>query len=672
MKTFAKLPKVVLAADFETTTNDPSHVEVWSAESIEVSSSVPADSAHCHHQTNIKDFVEYLETLAGYGADIIVYFHNLKFDGSYLLDYFNRTKKYNLFSYTDNDDNERLLDMDKIIKKNKMKAHEYTYMISDTNVIYSIVLATKAGHIEFRDSAKLLPFSLRDIARDFQTPHKKLEMNYGDKQPGYTPTAKEMKYIENDVFVLKEALETLSSLAGCLPSQLPLTIGAMALKEFKRLFDAQYGYDMPNGEAWNYYFPNQAYKIPNSIEDLTFDGYIRKSYRGGWCYVSPKWKGKVITQQAVIDYFDRIGKPYGKMFRKKVNSIGFVYDVNSLYPSVMGSISGCFYPYGQGTYETGDFSDAQKKDLKDGELYGFMHVKFMFHVKHNHLPCIQLKGDFNYKGTEWLETSDIYLRKHDMTVAHQVDTYLTYEDWILINEQYDVSNVEVVSHITFETVKGIFDAYINKWASIKQSSKGAKRQFAKLMLNNIYGKFSTSPIASYMVCHYDGTTKKVIRTPALLIDAKRAVYIPIGSAITSWARNFTIRHAQENYDIFVYADTDSIHCIGDKSLAKGIHEHPTALCCWKNETDWQSAIFAGQKRYIERVTAEDGKPISKWYYNVKCCGMSDGAKKHVKDDLHAKRMHLADFKQGLIVPGVLKGHVVSGGIFLQEQNFEFH
>lgn len=42
-------------------------------------------------------------------------------------------------------------------------------------------------------------------------------------------------------------------------------------------------------------------------------------------------------------------------------------------------------------------------------------------------------------------------------------------------------------------------------------------------------------------------------------------YIPVGSAITSYARNFTIRAAQKNYygvdkPGFIYADTDSIHC----------------------------------------------------------------------------------------------------------------
>ena len=55
---------------------------------------------------------------------------------------------------------------------------------------------------------------------------------------------------------------------------------------------------------------------------------------------------------------------------------------------------------------------------------------------------------------------------------------------------------------------------------------------------------------------------------------KRVGYIPIGSAITSYARNFTIRAAQMNYNGcergFIYADTDSIHCDLNPSEVKGI------------------------------------------------------------------------------------------------------
>lgn len=634
-------PVVVYAADFETTTDNEEKVEVWSAESIEVNPLVPSESKYCHHQTNIKDFIKFLGDVGSFGCDIICYFHNLKFDGSYILNFLTTSKEFRLFSY-ESGDQERLLDRDKVANKFKMYSGNYTYMISDKNVIYSIIIKIGKATIEFRDSLKLLPFSLRKIAKDFGTEHKKLEMDYGNKQPGYEPNEEEMKYIENDVFVLKEALQILAKMSECKINELPMTIGAMAMNEYKQLHRAEFG-----KEGWQKMFPSQTGTIQGSIEGLTYDEYVRHSYKGGWCYVKPDIQGKVLRQP------------------------GFVYDVNSLYPSMMESESGSFYPVGEGTYYGGDFTDQEIKDLDKGKKYGFLHVQCEFHIKEKHLPCIQIKSDILYDSTEWLSTSDVYLKKIDHWEKNVVDLYLTYIDWKLIQKHYNLTNVKVISHLTYNTMTGIFDVYINKWAKIKQTSKGAKRQFAKLMLNNLYGKFSTSPDSSYMVCSYDTEKDRVVRNPVLLYDEKRAVYIPVGSAITSWARNFTISHAQDNFDIFCYADTDSIHCIGNKTEAVGIKEHPTAFCAWKNETNWDAAIFAGQKRYIEKVVEEDGEPVD-WYYNIKCCGMGQAPKETLDKWLRNGDVELSDFKKGLRVPGNLKGHIVNGGTYLKEQWFEFH
>ena len=59
---------------------------------------------------------------------------------------------------------------------------------------------------------------------------------------------------------------------------------------------------------------------------------------------------------------------------------------------------------------------------------------------------------------------------------------------------------------------------------------------------------------------------KTIGFVPILEKDKVPGYIAIGSAITSYARNFTIRAAQKNYygvdkPGFIYADTDSIHCL---------------------------------------------------------------------------------------------------------------
>lgn len=49
-------------------------------------------------------------------------------------------------------------------------------------------------------------------------------------------------------------------------------------------------------------------------------------------------------------------------------------------------------------------------------------------------------------------------------------------------------------------------------------------------------------------------------------------HIPVGSAFTSYARQFMKRAAQANCDTFLYIDTDSIHCSCTPDEVKGAPE----------------------------------------------------------------------------------------------------
>lgn len=93
-----------------------------------------------------------------------------------------------------------------------------------------------------------------------------------------------------------------------------ITIGSCCLKEFKSFYDKT---------DYNNLFPN--------LYEIEIDGkycqenageYIRKSYKGGYCYLKPSCANKIIKG-------------------------GLTLDVNSLYPSMMHSISGNYYPVGK-------------------------------------------------------------------------------------------------------------------------------------------------------------------------------------------------------------------------------------------------------------------------------------------------------------------------------------
>ena len=218
-------------------------------------------------------------------------------------------------------------------------------------------------------------------------------------------------------------------------------------------------------------------------------------------------------------------------------------------------------------------------------------------------------------------------------------------------------------------------------------SKGAKRQIAKLFLNNLYRKLATSPISSfkYAEVREDGS----LGYRVVVEENKEPIYIAGGSAITSYSRNFTIRSAQQNFygadkRGFKYADTDSIHCDLEPHEIKGIRVSDNDFCAWKLESCWDIAKFIRQKTYVEHVVKEDLKPVKHPYYNLKCAGMPESCKelflismgekeptekqKKYKEFYEQKRT-LDDFTIGLTIPSKLIPRTIKGGVILAETEF---
>lgn len=640
------------ACDFETTVyKGQVNTEVWASASVELFSEEPVQVFQ-----SIDEQFEYFKSL---DTNIICYYHNLKFDGSFWLSFLITKLQYTQAYYQLNDEGteyEWMLEKD-------MKNNTFKYSISDRGAWYMIVIKTGNHFIEIRDSLKLLPFSIDRIGKAFKTKHQKLTMEYtGYRYAGCTITDEEREYIANDVLVLKEALEITFN-----EGHTKLTIGSCCLAEFKKIIGKQ---------DWEILFP----KVDELLLDKdTFgysnvDEYIRRSYKGGWCYL--------------VD---------GKENTIKHN--GTTADVNSLYPSMMSSESGNYYPTGKPCYWKGNYIDEQA--LKPNR-YFFVRIKTRFYIKKNMLPFIQIKGSYIYKGTEALKTSDYYDEKTDVYYTHYKDKFgnvhdtrvelvLTMTDYYLLLEHYELVDFEILDGCWFYAQIGLFDEYIEKYKKIKLENTGALRELAKLFLNNLYGKLASSSISSFKVAFEK--EDKSIGFINIYANDKEVGYIPIGSAITSYARNFTIRAAQKNYygvdkAGFIYADTDSIHCDLPPQEIKGITVHDKNFCCWKLEACWDEAIFTRQKTYIEHVTHEDLKEIESPYYNVKCAGMPKKCKdlflksmqgitkeeeeKYNEDEIKFLQTTrtINDFKIGLRVPGKLIPKRIPGGVLLVETTYE--
>ena len=654
--------------DFETTVYAGQlNTEVWAAACVEMGS----EDVKIFH--SIDEQYEYFKSLK---SNIICYYHNLKFDGAFWLSYLMIDLEYKQAcrkksTGTDDITDDDLADDFEFLKPWEMKAKTFQYSISDMGQWYKILIKPDRNHmIEIRDSLKLLPFSVAKIGKSFQTKHKKLDMEYqGFRYAGCEISPDEQKYIANDVLVVKEALEIMFS-----EQHKKLTIGSCCLEEYQKTM---------SNTAYTDYFPDlYSYPLSKEYGSPTIGDYIRNAYRGGWCYAVTAKRGRVFHN-------------------------GITADVNSLYPSMMHSESGNVYPVGVPVFWKGDGIPVEAIGY---DKYYYIRVRTRFYLKPGKLPFIQLKNTLMYMPNECLESSDLFEDRIDDKTGRTerircteyedfngeikpatVEMTLSMVDYKLIQDHYELVDFQILDGCYFNAVIGIFDSYIDKYREMKMQSTGARRELAKLFLNNLYGKMASSKDSSFKVAYVK--PDKSIGFYRVRAADKQAGYIPVGAAITSYARNFTIRAAQANYygpdkPGFIYADTDSIHCDFPPEKIKGIKVDPVKFCCWKLESGWDIGYFVRQKTYIEHITTEDQEPLpkDKQYYNIKCAGMPERCKQlflksmgeeieidkltdEEQEFLQTKRT-LTDFKPGLVVPGKLLPKRIRGGVLLVDTNYE--
>ena len=398
--------RTTLMADFETTT-DPEDCRVWAGCAVDVDSLEVA-----YLGTDLDGFMEYLQD-----KNTVCYFHNLKFDGEFIL-YWLFTHG---FRYSDS-------------RKDKT----FTTLITDDGLFYSIEVVFHRGKsrrydkVVFYDSLKKLPFKVATIAKAFELPMAKGSIDYKAHRPkGYQLTDEEKEYIITDCKIVAEALK--------------IQIG-QGLKRMTNASDALNGYKEIVGKSWfERYFP---------VLPVELDRDIRRAYKGGFTHLMERFKNARGLQ-------------------------GKQYDVNSLYPWVMYTK---LLPYGFPKY----FEGFPEQD--DNYPLFIIHLKCTFELKAGHIPTIQLKNSGRFKPTEYLTTSRVKMGKY--WDNDPVEMWLTNVDYQLMMDHYDVEffpfdDGHYYDGFRFKGVIGLFKEYIDYWMHIKETTTGALRQLAKLMLNSL-------------------------------------------------------------------------------------------------------------------------------------------------------------------------------------------
>lgn len=340
--------------------------------------------------------------------------------------------------------------------------------------------------------------------------------------------------------------------------------------------------------------------------DDELDSKFRLAYRGGFTWLNNIFKNKEIGH-------------------------GFVMDVNSLYPFVMRSFPlPCGEPHH--TYE-----------VPSNTLYIAHVIIHNATLKERGIPCISNMNRCD--GSKGSVISNEYLEYID-----NMEVWLTNFDLELVMINYNVE-ITPIEYYYFDKVEGCFNNFIDTNYEVKKTSRGAKRQIAKLNLDSLYGRFGIKIGRHKTIPIIEDGVLKFVNSEVLKDNTIR--YLPMAIFITSIARYLIIRTALEIIDRVVYIDTDGIHIVGDD--IPDVFDIGKELGEWKIEAEFNRAKYIGLKTYIHDEV--NGETV------VKMSGAPEEVRKNINWD---------NFKTGTTVPGKIMMRSIPGGYVRYKTKYKIY
>lgn len=436
----------------------------------------------------------------------IVYFHNLSFDGEFILHWLTN----NGFTFNDS---------------RKQEHMEFSYFKDTSNTIYSIRVRYNESTIFFKCSLKLVPMALDDIAKQMSLV-KKETFNYNYNKEHYERylsqvDKNEVGYIKNDVRVIKKTLQKAHSIIGLDK----LTLASTSYSIWENNFDNERKYHFAK---WT----------------LTFEEnrFLEQYYSGGLTLLNPKY--------ANIDIKEKI----------------YVADVNSLYPYVMKTFS---LPYPSKIKEPCEDNCKNKKHLKlyhievdkfkikDGYIPFVADSNIWERTKNEYLSESNETMIFSWTEIDLMSFKKYYTYENlviKMTTCFKKGGNHLFKDYIdyffNIKCTADKNSWEYIfAKILLNALYGKHGTRLNKPRKTLVESE-----------NRFYGKYAE------VVTHITDDEYKLLHTTK---KGKIENYFkPFAIFITSYARMYLIEAIQKNKKWFIYCDTDSIHSLRPLNLTK--------------------------------------------------------------------------------------------------------
>lgn len=251
--------KNVYVADFETSTGEYVNntdvketyvwayglVNIWNENTLKIGSS-------------IQEFFEMIEKLP---HKSIVYFHNLKFDGNFIIWWLLKQQ------------------FREVMDSKDIPPYSFSPLVSDIGIWYSIKVKFQNREITFFDSFKKLPFPVAVLAKNLGYECKG-DIDYHKKREiGAKIDEEDYDYIRRDVCIVARALREICYENG-LTKQ---TIGSDCFSYFKKTV-----------KNYRNLFPK--------LDDVVYE-YLQNGYKGGYVYVNKKIQNKVLNKNGkTYDY----------------------------------------------------------------------------------------------------------------------------------------------------------------------------------------------------------------------------------------------------------------------------------------------------------------------------------------------------------------------------------
>lgn len=497
---------------------------------------------------NLDDFMAQVMA-RGDNQNTEIAFHNLKFDGSFLVPWLLR----NGFNST----------------HNKPNPGQFSVLIDERNNWYSIRLqVTKKRRVTIWDSAKLFPMPLEYLPGLYGTPTQKIIEDgdfYSEIRPdGHIPTDREDMYFNNDLQVLAEAITAHVAICGI---QFKKTQASQAFWEFEQSF-----------KAWKWRFPALSIEV---------DNYARAAYWGGIAHVNELHRAKDIEEIGVFDinssYPDKAANkklPYGPVLFE--SGEGQAPDMSKFWiaealvefklkPGMLPCIPT------KAILEGRPFTIDKWLDNSDGIVrLSFCAIDYLTMIE-----------SYDIKIWRW------------MTVVHWAwKVQKEIQKFVLMNNDAKVTNKKLAGT---EPDPQKRQGYLNL------------AQRAKTNNNAFYGKYGEEIVKYGKTAYLqDDDIVYIMDREDEQSEGKRK-FLPVAIAITAWGRRQLVQMANILGDDFIYCDTDSIHyrlvngqAKIDKAIADGIFEvDATKLGAWKFEGYYKFGRYLRAKCYMEET--EEGE-----------------------------------------------------------------